>query len=41
MFIALTLHVGIKAGVDVGSGQYTNWRPGEYVPHGEMYSDTD
>ena len=31
----------IKAGVDVESGQYASWRPGEYVPHGEMYSDTD
>jgi len=31
----------IKAGENVTPGQFANWRPGEDVPHGEMYSDTD
>ena len=31
----------MKAGGYVSSGQYANWRPGENIPHGEMYSDTD
>ena len=31
----------IKAGVNVEPGEYDTWRPGEEVPHGEMYSDTD
>jgi hypothetical protein len=31
----------IKAGGHVEPGQYKNWRSGEKVPHGEIYSDTD
>ena len=31
----------IKTGDPVMPGQYSSWRPGEKVPHGEMYSDTD
>jgi hypothetical protein len=31
----------IKAGDQVDSGEYDTWRPGEEIPHGEMYSDTD
>jgi hypothetical protein len=31
----------IKPGDFVTPGQYASWRPGEKVPHGEMYSDTD
>ena len=31
----------IKAGDNVQPGEYDTWRPGEEVPHGEMYSDTD
>jgi hypothetical protein len=31
----------IKSGEYVTPGQYFSWRPGEKVPHGEMYSDTD
>jgi len=31
----------IKAGSNVEPGQYTSWRPGKDVSHGEMYSDTD
>jgi hypothetical protein len=31
----------IKVGEFATPGQFTNWRPGEDVPHGEMYSDTD
>ena len=31
----------IKAGEYVSPGQYATWRPGEDVPHGEMYSDED
>ena len=31
----------IKSGEYVTPGQYSSWRPGEKVPHGELYSDTD
>jgi len=31
----------IKAGEYVEPDQYMTWRPGEDVPYGEMYSDTD
>ena len=31
----------IKSGENVTPGQYSSWRPGEKVPHGELYSDTD
>jgi len=31
----------ITAGDYVAVQQFTNWRPGEDIPHGEMYSDTD
>ena len=31
----------INAGDYIIPGQYATWRPGEDVPHGEMYSDTD
>jgi hypothetical protein len=31
----------IRAGEYLTPSQFTNWRPGENVPHGEMYSDTD
>jgi hypothetical protein len=30
-----------KSGDYVKPGQYSNWRPGETVPHGDIYSDTD
>lgn len=32
---------GIKPGDVVMPGQYSSWRPGEKIPHGEIYSDTD
>jgi sialic acid synthase SpsE len=31
----------IKAGEYVTPDQFDNWRPGEDVPYGERYSDTD
>ncbi len=31
----------IKSGEYVLPGQFSSWRPGETVPHGETYSDTD
>jgi hypothetical protein len=31
----------IKSGQYVTPGQYSSWRPGEKVPYGEMYSDSD
>ena len=31
----------VKSGDYVKPGQYSSWRPGETVPHGETYSDTD
>ena len=31
----------IKSGENVTPGQYSSWRPGEKVPYGELYSDTD
>jgi len=31
----------IAAGDYVTPGQYATWRPGEDIPHGEMYSDED
>ena len=31
----------IKAGNSVKAGQYSTWRPGEIIPEGELYSDTD
>ena len=31
----------IKAGDFVKPGEHSNWRPGEKIPLGELYSDTD
>ena len=31
----------VKPGDYVKPGQYSHWRPGETVPHGDIYSDTD
>ena len=31
----------ISAGDFVGPGDYDNWRPGEKIPYGELYSDAD
>ena len=31
----------IKEGEYISPDQFVNWRPGEVVPHGEMYSDED
>ncbi len=31
----------VKAGDYVNTGEFSTWRPGEKIPHGELYSDTD
>lgn len=31
----------IDAGEFVGPGEYDTWRPGEPIPEGELYSDSD
>lgn len=31
----------IEAGSFVGPGEYDTWRPGEPIPEGELYSDSD
>ena len=31
----------IVPGDAVGPGEYHTWRPGEKIPEGELYSDTD
>jgi hypothetical protein len=31
----------VKAGDLVGEKQFSTWRPGEAIPEGELYSDTD
>jgi len=31
----------IHSGDAVGPGEYETWRPGEAIPYGELYSDTD
>jgi hypothetical protein len=31
----------IRAGDVVGPGEYEAWRPGERIPEGELYSDSD
>jgi hypothetical protein len=31
----------IRSGDLVGPGEYDTWRPGEKIPEGEIYSDTD
>lgn len=31
----------VKSGDNVGPGEYDTWRPGEKIPSGEMYPDSD
>jgi hypothetical protein len=31
----------VKAGSRVSPKDFATWRPGEKIPHGELYSDTD
>ena len=31
----------VKAGDLVKPGEHTDWRPGEKIPQGELYSDAD
>lgn len=31
----------VKSGAFVSSKQFSNWRPGETIPQGELFSDTD
>ena len=31
----------VKRGTYVSHTQFSNWRPGETIPEGELYSDTD
>ncbi len=31
----------IKNGEFIGPGDFEAWRPGEYIPEGERFSDTD
>ena len=33
--------INVQAGGYVKPGEYATWRPGEPIPAGEMYSDTD
>ncbi len=31
----------VRAGDYVRTGEFSTWKPGEKIPHGELYSDTD
>ena len=31
----------VKAGSTISTTDFSTWRPGEEIPHGEMHSDTD
>ena len=31
----------VKSGDMVGPGEYVTWRPGEDIPEGEVYADSD
>ncbi len=31
----------VKTGDTVGPGEYETWRPGEVIPEGEVYADSD